>query len=128
MFGQPVTGVKAAQLSAVRRRMGMVFQSFNLFAHLTVIENIMLGPVQLLGCTRQQAYERGMRLLASVGLAEKALNYPMNSPAGKSSVSPLPEPWGCSRKSYSLTSRPARWIPPWWGKCCRLSAAWAGQG
>ena len=54
----------------------MVFQSFNLFAHLTVIENIMLGPVELLGCTRQQAYERGMRLLAKVGLAQKALNYP----------------------------------------------------
>ncbi len=76
VFGQPVTGVKPAQLGAVRRRMGMVFQSFNLFAHLTVIENIMLGPVELLGCTRQEAYERGMRLLAKVGLAEKALNYP----------------------------------------------------
>ncbi len=76
VFGQPVTGVKPAQLGAVRRRMGMVFQSFNLFAHLTVIENIMLGPVELLGCTRQQAYERGMRLLAKVGLAQKALNYP----------------------------------------------------
>ncbi len=76
VFGQPVTGVKPTQLGAVRRRMGMVFQSFNLFAHLTVIENIMLGPVELLGCTRQQAYERGMKLLASVGLEEKALNYP----------------------------------------------------
>ena len=76
VFGQPVTGVKASQLGGVRRRMGMVFQSFNLFAHLTVIENIMLGPVELLGCTRQEAYERGMRLLSSVGLAEKELNYP----------------------------------------------------
>ncbi len=76
VFGQPVTGVKPSQLGAVRRRMGMVFQSFNLFAHLTVIENIMLGQVELLGCSRQQAYERGMRLLASVGLAEKELNYP----------------------------------------------------
>ena len=76
VFGQPVTGVKPAQLGAVRRRMGMVFQSFNLFPHLTVIENIMLGPVELLGCTRQEAYERGMRLLAKVGLAEKGLNYP----------------------------------------------------
>ncbi len=76
VFGQPVTGVKPAQLGAVRQRMGMVFQSFNLFAHLTVIENIMLGPVELLGCTRQEAYERGMGLLTKVGLAEKALNYP----------------------------------------------------
>ena len=76
VFGQPVTGVKPSQLLAVRRRMGMVFQSFNLFSHLTVIENIMLGQVELLGCSRQQAYERGMRLLAGVGLAEKELNYP----------------------------------------------------
>ena len=76
VFSQQVTGVKPSQLGEVRRRMGMVFQSFNLFAHLTVIENIMLGPVELLGCSRQQAYERGMRLLASVGLAEKELNYP----------------------------------------------------
>ncbi len=76
VLGQQMTGVKLSQLGAVRRRMGMVFQSFNLFAHLTVIENIMLGPVELLGWSRQKAYENGMRLLASVGLAEKELNYP----------------------------------------------------
>lgn len=76
MFGTEVTNAKTAELNAVRRHMGMVFQSFNLFAHLTVIENIMLGPVELLGCTRQQAYAQGMQLLRSVGLAEKALNYP----------------------------------------------------
>ena len=83
VFGQPVTGVKPSQLLAVRRRMGMVFQSFNLFSHLTVIENIMLGPVELLGCSRQQAYERGMRLLAGVGLAEKELNYPEELSGGQ---------------------------------------------
>ena len=56
--------------------MGMVFQSFNLFGHLTVIENIMLSPMDLLGKTKQEAYDEGMRLLRTVGLAEKALNYP----------------------------------------------------
>lgn len=76
VLGQAITGAKPSQLNAIRRRVGMVFQSFNLFAHLTVIENIMLGPIELLGCTRQQAYERGMQLLSSVGLAEKALSYP----------------------------------------------------
>jgi len=60
----------------VRQRMGLVFQSFNLFGHLTVIENIMLSPVDLLGKSRQEAYDEGMRLLRTVGLAEKALNYP----------------------------------------------------
>ncbi len=59
-----------------RRKMGMVFQSFNLFGHMTVIENIMLAPQLLLHRNRQEAYNEGMRLLRMVGLAEKALNYP----------------------------------------------------
>ena len=76
VLGQTLTGAKAQELSALRRRMGMVFQSFNLFPHLTVIENIMLGPVELNGVSRRAAYQRGMELLQSVGLAEKALSYP----------------------------------------------------
>lgn len=60
----------------LRRRMGMVFQSFNLFAHMTVIENIMAAPITLLGLSRQEAYDRGMALLREVGLADRALRYP----------------------------------------------------
>ena len=63
-------------IDKVRMKMGMVFQSFNLFGHLTVIENIMLAPVDLLGMSKQEAYDEGMRLLRMVGLAEKADNYP----------------------------------------------------
>ena len=60
----------------VRQRMGMVFQSFNLFGHMTVIENIMFSPMELKKVSRQAAYDRGMELLRMVGLEEKALNYP----------------------------------------------------
>ena len=67
---------KKCDINKVRQKMGMVFQSFNLFGHLTVIENIMLSPMDLLGKSRQEAYDDGMRLLRTVGLAEKALNYP----------------------------------------------------
>ena len=63
-------------LGRIRQKMGMVFQSFNLFSHMTVIENIMLAPTVLLHRSRQEAYDEGMRLLRTVGLAEKALNYP----------------------------------------------------
>jgi len=63
-------------VNRIRQKMGMVFQSFNLFGHLTVIENIMLAPMDLLGKPKQAAYDEGMRLLRMVGLAEKALNYP----------------------------------------------------
>ena len=67
---------KKCDINKIRQRMGMVFQSFNLFGHLTVIENIMLSPVDLKGMSRQEAYDKGMELLRMVGLAEKALNYP----------------------------------------------------
>ncbi len=63
-------------INKVRQKMGMVFQSFNLFGHKTVIENVMMAPMDLLGKGKQEAYDTGMRLLRTVGLAEKALNYP----------------------------------------------------
>jgi len=67
---------RGCDMNKVRQKMGMVFQSFNLFGHKTVIENIMLAPMDLLGVSKQEAYDTGMRLLRTVGLAEKALNYP----------------------------------------------------
>lgn len=63
-------------LTRVRRKVGMVFQSFNLFSNLNVAENIMTGPVRLLNKTKQEAYDEAMELLERVGLSEKALNYP----------------------------------------------------
>ena len=63
-------------INKIRQKMGMVFQSFNLFGHLTVIENIMLAPMDLLQKSKQEAYDKGMELLRTVGLAEKALSYP----------------------------------------------------
>ncbi len=66
----------ATDLSIVRRKMGMVFQAFNLFEHLTVIENIMFAPVELLGKSKQEAADRAMELLEMVGLADKYFNYP----------------------------------------------------
>ncbi|NLC39830.1 MAG: amino acid ABC transporter ATP-binding protein, partial [Clostridiaceae bacterium] len=66
----------SATITRVRQKMGMVFQSFNLFSHLTIIENTMMAPIDLLGLSRQEAYNEGMRLLKTVGLAEKAKNYP----------------------------------------------------
>ena len=59
-------------LCALRRRVGMVFQHFNLFPHLTALENVLAGPLHALGQAREQAEPEARRLLARVGLAEKA--------------------------------------------------------
>jgi polar amino acid transport system ATP-binding protein len=60
----------------VRKKMGMVFQSFNLFNHMNVIENIMAAQRDILKREKQAAYDYGMKLLKSVGLADKVYNYP----------------------------------------------------
>ena len=67
---------KDCDIYKVRQKMGMVFQSFNLFSHLMVIENIMLGPTNLLKVSPQEAFDEAMRLLRTVGLADKAYSYP----------------------------------------------------
>ena len=67
---------KKCDLSAVRKKMGMVFQSFNLFGHLTVIENVMMPQIDLLGTDRQTAYDKAMELLQLVGLEGRAMQYP----------------------------------------------------
>ena len=67
---------KKCDINKVRQKMGMVFQAFNLFNHMNVIENIMAAPMDLLKRPKQQAYDEGMKLLRMVGLADKAFNYP----------------------------------------------------
>ena len=67
---------KDCPLHLIRRKMGMVFQSFNLYPHMNVIENIMYAPMKVLKLSRSEAYERGMKLLRAVGLAERELKYP----------------------------------------------------
>ena len=64
------------QIERIRRSLGMVFQSFNLWTHKTVLENLIEVPVHVMGVPQAQAVERAMALLARVGLAEKAGAYP----------------------------------------------------
>jgi polar amino acid transport system ATP-binding protein len=65
-----------ADVAKVRQKMNMVFQAFNLFAHLTVLENLTLAPVKLKGESRESAERRALDLLRIVGLAEKAQAFP----------------------------------------------------
>jgi polar amino acid transport system ATP-binding protein len=67
---------KATDVRKLRRRMGMVFQNFELFPHLTVLSNVAVGPVTVLGMRREAAEARAMDLLRKVGLLEKAAQHP----------------------------------------------------
>lgn len=67
---------KHTNVLKMRQRIGMVFQSFNLFAHKMVIENVMMAPMDLLGIGKQEAFDEGVRYLKAVGLGEKLYAYP----------------------------------------------------
>ena len=67
----------------VRQRIGMVFQQFNLFAHMTVLQNVMLGPVDVLGVSKEEARGRAMDLLSRVGVAEQADKVPAQLSGGQ---------------------------------------------
>ena len=72
-----------AVISRQRQRIGMVFQNFNLFRHITVIENVMAGPMQVLRQSRTHAIALALELLRRVGLAEKADAYPNELSGGQ---------------------------------------------
>ncbi|MBP0959345.1 MAG: amino acid ABC transporter ATP-binding protein [Oscillospiraceae bacterium] len=74
---------KKANVNLIRQKMGMVFQQFNLFPHLTIIDNITLAPVLLKKMSKEDAVKKGMELLSRVGLADKADAYPNQLSGGQ---------------------------------------------
>lgn len=80
--GQDLTD-KHTDINLVRQHIGMVFQHFNLFPHLTVLENITLAPLDLKGESKESADKRGVELLTQVGLAEKKNDYPDSLSGGQ---------------------------------------------
>ena len=74
---------KHIDLNAHRQKMGMVFQQFNLFPHMTIMENLTTAPVLLKKRTKQQAQEKALELLGRVGLADRANDYPAQLSGGQ---------------------------------------------
>jgi polar amino acid transport system ATP-binding protein len=81
--GDEITEANHAQLPALRRRVGMVFQRFHLFPHLTALQNVTLAPVQALRTEEVEAKRLGMELLAQVGLEERGDAYPAQLSGGE---------------------------------------------
>jgi polar amino acid transport system ATP-binding protein len=81
--GDKLYELKENEVAQKRREIGMVFQRFNLFPHMTALENVIEAPVQVKGVKRAAARENAMQLLDRVGLAEKAANYPRQLSGGQ---------------------------------------------
>ncbi len=75
--------LRDAEVAAQRRDIGMVFQRFNLFPHMTALENVIEAPIQVKGVGRAEARERGAALLERVGLADRVHNYPNQLSGGQ---------------------------------------------
>ena len=71
------------ELAQMRAELGMVFQGFNLFAHKTILENVTLGPIEVLGMKKDEAEKKAMELLARVGVAEQAQKVPAQLSGGQ---------------------------------------------
>lgn len=79
---EDITG-KKVDLTKIREKMGMVFQQFNLFPHLTVLENITVAPLNLKLLTKEEATKKALELLKSIGLEDKKDNYPNELSGGQ---------------------------------------------
>lgn len=80
--GKDITDPKT-NINKYREQIGMVFQHFNLFPHMTILKNMTLGPIKLLGLSKEDAENRAMDLLTRVGLSEKANAYPSQLSGGQ---------------------------------------------
>ncbi|MFE3286034.1 amino acid ABC transporter ATP-binding protein, partial [Streptomyces sp. NPDC059233] len=80
--GDKLYELKDSEVAAQRRDIGMVFQRFNLFPHMTALENVMEAPVMVKGESKAVARERAVRLLDRVGLGDRAGNYPTQLSGG----------------------------------------------
>lgn len=80
--GQDITD-PATNINRLRQKMGMVFQQFNLFPHMTIMKNLTLAPMKLLGKSKDEAEKKALELLDKVGLADRAASYPTQLSGGQ---------------------------------------------
>lgn len=136
--GQPVGYVRDArgglvlaterQKAAQRRLTGMVFQQFNLFPHLSALDNVMEGPVQVLHKPRSEAREKALDLLASVGLADHAHKYPAHLSGGQQQRVAIARALACEPEILLFDEPTSALDPEWVGEVLDVMRALARTG
>jgi len=112
------------QMIRIRTNLAMVFQQFNLWAHMSILQNVMEAPVTVLKISPKEAESRARALLAKVGIGDKCEAFPASCPAVSNSARQSRAPWRWSQRRCCSTSRPRRSTPSWSAKSSRLSRTW----
>ena len=103
--GTNITDPKC-DINHIRRKMGMVFQQFNLFPHLSILDNMILAPTKLKLQSRAEATENAMNLLRRVGLQDKAKNYPRQLSGGQQQRIAITPPSMNTARSATSRAKP----------------------
>jgi glutamate/aspartate transport system ATP-binding protein len=110
-------GDPKTNLSKLRAKVGMVFQNFELFPHMSITQNLAIAQVKVLGRSQDEAMDKGLKLLDRVGLKAQATSFPASCPAASSSAWRSPGRWRWTRSACCSTSRPRPSIRRWSMKC-----------
>ena len=110
------------QVQRIRSRLGMVFQSFNLWQHMTILENVIEAPIHVLGVRKDEAVERAETLLRRVGLYEKRDAYPAFLSGGQQQRAAIARALAIQPHVMLFDEPPPRSTRSWSARCCPSSA------
>ncbi|MEM8751370.1 MAG: ATP-binding cassette domain-containing protein [Pseudomonadota bacterium] len=127
-MGENGRGVDRVQITRLRSQLGFVFQQFNLWAHLTVLENVIEGPIQVLGRDKAEAREAGLEHLAKVGVADKRDMYPSQLSGGQQQRVAIARALAMEPKALLFDEPTSALDPELVGEVLRVMRALADEG
>ncbi|KAF1070860.1 MAG: Glutamine transport ATP-binding protein GlnQ [Variovorax sp.] len=122
VHGDRITG-PGVDVNSLRRDIGIVFQGYNLFPHMTVLQNVTLAPIQVLKQSREEAEDRAMALLKRFSLAHKAREYPDRMSGGQQQRVAIVRALAMDPMVLLLDERSPRHSTPSWCRKCSTSCA-----